>query len=42
MIETISIILFILAVLFIAMLSPKSSDRNKKDSDSHEKKPRDE
>ncbi|MGA2707749.1 MAG: hypothetical protein ACLQJ0_13080 [Steroidobacteraceae bacterium] len=34
MIETIGFIVFLLAILFVALMSPKRSDENKKDSDS--------
>jgi len=37
MLETIGFIVFLLAILFVAVMSPKRSDENKKDSDSADK-----
>jgi hypothetical protein len=37
MIETIGVIALLLAILFVAMMSPKRSDKDKKDRDSPDK-----
>ena len=37
MIETIGFLVFILAILFVAMAAPKPADKDKKDPDSPDK-----